>query len=368
MHMQPMPVMEKPPVKIGQHFKFYDRQDVLSLTNMRRFETKLGEMVQVIRDKNYIEALLDKTTAHYVLIGVPEDIGVRANYGVGGTDSVWVPFLSSLLNIQSNDFITGEELLVLGHFDFGDVKYLIEQNAHDSQERIEAYRHAVNLIDDEVERLVKLVTAHDKMPIVIGGGHNNAYPLIKGSAKGWHKAGVLPLAQINCINLDAHTDYRPAEGRHSGNGFRYAEEDGFLQKYCMVGVQENYLPQNVWMDIVNNPFLDFITFEDIFIHEKRNFIQAVAHAVAFTEDTGLTGIELDLDCIENTLSSAITPAGITAIHARQYITFTASHCQPAYLHICEGATQLSDGRKSDSTGKLISYLVSDFIKAHAAAK
>jgi len=34
----------------------------------------------------------------------------------------------------------------------------------------------------------------------------------------------------------------------------------------------------------------------------------------------------------------------------------------AYLHIAEGATRLTDGRKDDTTGKLISYLVSDFIK------
>ena len=102
------------------------------------------------------------------------------------------------------------------------------------------------------------------------------------------------MAQINCINLDAHSDYRPLEGRHSGNAFRYAEEDGYLQKYCIVGLHENYLPQNIWMDIVNNPFIDCITFEDIFVHEKRTFMQAVAHATGFTEDT-LCGIELDLD-------------------------------------------------------------------------
>ena len=40
----------------------------------------------------------------------------------------------------------------------------------------------------------------------------------------------------------------------------------------------------------------------------------------------------------------------------------AQDAKPAYLHICEGATQLADGRKNDTTGKLISYLVSDFIK------
>ena len=93
--------------------------------------------------------------------------------------------------------------------------------------------------------------------------------------------------------------------------------------------------------------------------------QAVAHATGFTQDT-YTGIELDVDCIENTLSSAATPAGISVLQARQFITFVAQDSRPAYLHICEGATQLSDGRKSESTGRLISYLVSDFIKAHSS--
>jgi formiminoglutamase len=267
--------------------------------------------------------------------------------------------------LQSNDFLSGDELLLLGHFDFGDVKYLIEQNAHSSEERIDAYRHAVYTIDEEVEDLVKLIAGHGKIPIAIGGGHNNAYPLIKGSAKGLYKAGRIPLAQINCINLDAHTDFRPSEGRHSGNGFRYAEEDGYLQKYCVVGVHENYLPQNVWLDIVNNPFIDFITYEDIFLHEKKDFIQAVAHAAGFTDDN-FTGIEIDLDCIEGVLSSASTPSGISALHARQFVNFAAQNTKPAYLHICEGAMQLSDGRKDESTGKLISYLVSDFIKGSLA--
>jgi formiminoglutamase len=171
------------------------------------------------------------------------------------------------------------------------------------------------------------------------------------------------MPQINAINLDAHTDYRPSEGRHSGNGFRYAEEDGYLQKYCAIAVHENYLPQNVWMDIVNNPFIDFITYEDIFIHEKRNFIQAVAHATGFTEDN-FTGVELDLDAVENILSSAVTPTGLSPLHARQYINFVATDSKVAYLHICEGATQLNDGRKDESVGKFISYLVTDFVKAH----
>jgi formiminoglutamase len=302
-----------------------------------------------------------------VVVGIPEDIGVKANLGIGGTDSAWIPFLQAFLNIQSNDFFEGSEVLLLGHFDFSEMASLIDKTASSSEEKIEAYRHAVNTIDEEVEHIVKNITEHKKIPVIIGGGHNNAYPCIKGAAKGLYKAGLIPLAQINAINLDAHTDYRPAEGRHSGNAFRYADEDGYLEKYCVIGLHENYLPQNCWLDIVNDPFLDFITYEDIFLHQKRTFIQAVEHATGFTEDT-YCGLELDLDCIEYTLSSAVTPVGISPLHARQYISFAANDSKVAYLHICEGATQLTDGRKSETTGKLISYLISDFIKAFQGGK
>ncbi len=347
-----------------KHFKYYNKQDVLTLTHVRKFETKLGERIKYFEEKKSLEEVLQQTDCNYILFGIPEDIGVKANQGIGGADSAWFPFLSSFLNIQSNDFLSGDDIMLLGHYDFSELKILIESNAATPDEKIEAYRHSVNVIDDEVENFVKTITQYKKIPIIIGGGHNNAYPAIKGAAKGLHKADQIPLAQINCINLDAHPDYRPIEGRHSGNAFRYADEDGYLNKYCIVGLHENYLQQNVWIDMVNNPFIDCITYEDIFIHEKKNFIQAIAHATGFTEET-FTAIELDLDSVENILSSAATPCGITALQARQYLNFVATDTKVAYLHICEGAAKSEDDRENSTTGKLISYLVSDFIKSHS---
>jgi formiminoglutamase len=346
-----------------KHFKFYTKEDILSLTKVRRFETKIGERLQYIRPgADWAEALL-QSDARYVLLGIPEDIGVKANMGVGGADTAWLPFLAAFLNVQSNEFFSGESILLLGHFDFGDIKYLIENHAASDDEKVEAYRHAVNTIDENVEQVIKVITACKKIPLVIGGGHNNSYPIIKGAAKGLHKAELLPLTQINVINVDAHADYKTTEGRHSGNGFRYAAEDGYLGKYCIVGLHENQVPQNVLMDIHNNPFIDYVSYEEIFISERKNFIQAIAHATGFTENS-YTGIELDLDCVEGVLSSAATPSGISSLQARQYINFAATDAKSAYLHICEGATHLADGRRDDSTGKLIAFLVSDFVKAH----
>ena len=345
-----------------KHFRYYNKQEVLSQTKIRRFETKLGERIQVIANVENLEQSLRQSNAGFVLIGIPEDIGVKANLGIGGADSAWVPFLQSFLNIQSNDFLEGGEILLLGHFDFSDMEHIIEHNASNMDERSEAFRHAVNTIDAEVEQMIHLITQNKKIPIVIGGGHNNSYPCLKGAAKGFYKAGIIPIAQLNAINLDAHADLRPIEGRHSGNGFTYAEEDGYLEKYCVIGIQENYIPQNLWMDLENNPFFDCITYEDIFLHEKRTFLQAIGHATSFTDDTRC-GIELDLDIVEHVLSSATSPVGISPNQARQYIQFATAQSKVAYLHICEGATFLSDGRTNSNTGKLISFLVSDFVKA-----
>jgi formiminoglutamase len=346
---------------MSAHFHVYTRTDILAHTKLRRFVTRVGERVEVCNSRDDLNASIANSSAKYVLFGIPEDLGIRANMGLGGADTAWKPFLASFLNLQSNDLFSGEEVLILGQFDFSDMRFLIEEKALDADEKVDAYRHALVTVDEEVEELCKIISSNSRIPIAIGGGHNNAYPLIKGSSKGWHKAGQLPLAQINVINLDAHTDLRPIEGRHSGNGFRYAEEDGYLMKYFMIGLQECHLPQNILTEIVESPFFKYISFEEIFIHERLDFIQAIAQAIEFTDDM-LTGIELDMDCIENVLSSAISPSGVSATQARQFITHTAARSRPAYLHICEGASSLEDGQQSSLTGKLMAYLVADFVK------
>ena len=344
-----------------KHLRIYTKQDVLAHTTVRRFETKIGEKIQVLNNAKDLEGSLQSSPARYVIIGISESIGAKANLISEDSSSMWLPFLQSFLNVQSNDFLEGGEMLLLGHFDFSDMSHVIEQSARSFDEKVDAYRHAVNIIDDELEQIIHIITQNKKLPIVIGGGQNNAYPCIKGAAKGWFKSGVIPFAQINAMNVDARADYCPLEGRHNGNAFRYAEEDGYLEKYCVIGLHENAIPQNVWMDIVNNPFIDCITFEDIFLHEKRTFQEAIDHATEFTIDT-LCGIELDLGSIENRFSSTGFPTGITAMQARQYVFFSAIDSQPAYLHISEGDNAYDTNCKFGD-GSLISYLVTDFMKA-----
>ncbi|MCO6497030.1 MAG: arginase family protein [Chitinophagaceae bacterium] len=350
------------------NFKNITKEDILPFTHIRKYETKLGEVIGCCESTDTkIEEAIQQSDARYVIFGIPEDAGVQANGGIGGARTLWPAFLNSFLNIQSNSFLPSGALFIAGAFDFSEEIRLINATAPNLEERIIALRALVENIDEQVEDMVKIICRNKKIPVIVGGGHNNAYGAIKGSSKGLYAAGIISSAQVNVINLDAHTDYRVREGRHSGNGFRYAHDDGYLHKYFIVGVHENYMQENVLRELQGNSAVDYITYEDIFLRDKFNFIQSVARATDFVKG-GFTGIELDMDSIENVVSSAMTPSGVSAANARTYVSFIPTELKIAYLHICEGATTLDNTTSSGVTGKLVSYLVTDFVKSHHLAE
>ena len=87
-------------------FKIYSQSDISALTNQREGEEKLGERVLVVSSLDQII----NSSAKFVLLGIPEDIGVRANLGVGGAKTAWKPAIKAILNTQSNSFLNGEEI------------------------------------------------------------------------------------------------------------------------------------------------------------------------------------------------------------------------------------------------------------------
>ncbi len=347
------------------HFKFYSPAYIKKLTRKRDGETKVGDKVVTMPEGADVEKFLTESKAKYVLMGIPEDIGVRANYGRTGAATAWMPALENILNLQHNTFFKSEELLVLGEIDVDD---LMEQSKGLGKGHydIEKLRKLVEFIDARVIEDVEMIVACGKIPIVIGGGHNNSYPVIKAVNEGLRKAQKIKRKGINVINCDAHADFRPFEGRHSGNGFTYAFEEGILNKYAVFGLHEQYNVESVLNKFRNNPeFLYYNTYEDIFVREKQTFKEAIDSCIEFCKET-YCGIELDLDAITNVPSSSRTSCGISPLQARQFIHRCASQLTVGYLHIAEGAPVLSHIKADFKTGKLIAYLVSDFMKAVGA--
>ena len=89
----------------------------------------------------------------------------------------------------------------------------------------------------------------------------------------------------------------------------------------------------------------------------------MVHALEFVNDN-FFGIEIDLDAIPNIACSAMTMSGFSVEQLRQFISFFGKNKNATYLHICEGAPDLGEEKNNHLIGKLIGYLVTDFIKSN----
>jgi formiminoglutamase len=350
-----------------KYLNIYTEKHLSKFIRTRAGEKKLGECVQLLSSKKPEEGL-KTSSATFVLIGLPEDIGVRANFGRGGAHTAWEPALTNVLNVQSNSFLKGDELLVLGHVDFEDLMQQAAKVDSNTATGIQKLRQLCAQVDERVTEVIQLIVQAGKIPLIVGGGHNNAYGNIKGTALGLMARGKIKTAAINCINCDAHSDFRALEGRHSGNGFSYAFHDHFLAKYAIVGLHANYNSFNVLSELKKHQKkIQYSLLEDIFIHERIGYKQAVKAAVTFSS-SNFFGVELDMDAIENIPSSAKTSSGISANQARQYVSLAAQNKKVAYLHITEAAPVLSHIKADNKTGKLIAYLLTDFMKSYLENK
>jgi formiminoglutamase len=316
----------------------------LSLTHIRAGERKLGERVEVLNKTDWA-ASMAYSEAPFVFLGIAEDIGVRANGGIGGARTAPLPALQALLNVQESPQLRGEHIALAG----------ILECTFNAPEKPEDLRKAVEEIDQVVATLIEKFVRAGKIPIVVGGGHNNAFGLLAGSAT----ALVKPLC---AINMDAHSDFRRAEGRHSGNGFRYAFEKGYLKRYAPFGLHRNYNSASILEQLEHNT-ADFfpVFFEDLFITQTLSFETVLGHVFDFAAGMP-TGIELDLDAIAGMLSSAQTPSGFSATQARRFIWRAATETEAVYLHLPEGVAKRDDGLESSIIGKMLAYLMTDFMR------
>jgi formiminoglutamase len=309
----------------------YNNKEILSYTHTREGETKIGQTILSLDHLQISEC--NNYSIKYAILGIDEDLGIVANKGIKSSQTAWNAFLKSFLNTQSNEFLDGKKMLLVG---------VIKQ------------LDSVATYDEVVSDIVVAILKKGWIPIVIGGGHNNAYPLLKALSTVANKA-------IHCINIDPHADIRMLEERHSGNGFSYAIAHNYLKKYSIVGLHQSYNNQFILDTLQDNNTYKPFWWEDIFLKNKYTWTQAIQEGLDFVK-ADFFGVELDIDAIENTLSSAMTPVGISAQQACQSLYILGKQDNASYLHLPEAMLERADGLQQQSIGKLLSYLTTAFIK------
>lgn len=333
----------------------------------RSGETRLGQSITLPAPAADLSQQLSQAAAagcQYVLLGVPEDIGPRANLGLAGADKGWQAFLTKFLNLQSNEFIPAKQILLLGSIECKDLQQRADVTGNGQSASPELLRQLVSELDERVAAVVQAIFAAGLYPLIIGGGHNNSYPLLKAlSLSSGQKA--------NSANLDPHSDFRPLEGRHSGNGFSYAHNAGYLEHYFVLGLHE-LKNSAATLTQLREAGAEYCSYQRIFVRQELHYQQAldlcIEHVV---RGQGDIGIELDTDSISLMPVSAFTNCGLTVNNAEQFVFQLAKLPRSRYLHLAEAApvqhpAGLSAGL--NEAGQVLASLVIAFIqgKQHQA--
>ena len=159
-------------------------KDLAKVTNHRSGELKFGEKMLVIPNDYSPAEFLKDCEAKFVLLGVPEDVGVRANYGRPGAATAWESAIKGIANIQHNRFCKGSQILVLGTLDVSHQMELAKDLKYTDTNDRKKLNELVTQIDKDLAHIISCIVKANKIPIIIGGGHNNAYGNIKGTALG----------------------------------------------------------------------------------------------------------------------------------------------------------------------------------------
>ena len=308
---------------INNHFEFVRKNEVLRNSGVKG---RKGEYRNV-------DFLNQKTLSpRFVILGISECIGPFANYGRPGSENAFAAFLSFFLALPNSN----QSFDVLGNIAFTGV----------FPQDIELAGLMVEELDTLVENVLTEFLEPHQIPIVIGGGHNNALPLLR-----W--ASSCRMVTHN-VNLDAHFDCRNPSRRHSGNAFSTAILEGTLKRYSALGIDVYAMNEYIRAFVKDHevhfvPLTDYLQGKSL----KEDFLKLL------TSDEP-AGLDIDVDCIENMPSSAQSPSGFTLNQVREAL-LSLNKRPIAYLHLCEGAP--TNAQEDRTLGKALCFLVMDFISA-----
>lgn len=300
---------------------------------VREHETKIGQAIHCLSaEGSYEQSLKDAwdNGQRVAIVGIPESIGVKANLGRPGAEGGWQAFLHSFLNLQKTGLLSTHELLLVGAVDCHDL--MGQSDALDASDKhdLAELRRLCAMVDARVASVVEPLFAQGFEVIVIGGGHNNAYPLLRSL----HQVSGHTVA---AVNLDPHADFRATEGRHSGNGFSYAYMDGALEFYHVVGLHPGKNSASSLRQL-SDAGMRYHSMHRLF---ERPFHEVMDEVVAKADSWQRPlGIEVDVDVLTAVPASAINYSGLSLAQGFQFVKRLAELPDARYVHLAEAAPAL----------------------------
>jgi formiminoglutamase len=256
-------------------------------------DPRLGEIIG--RDEN------DYDAADIVILGCPQDEGVRRNGGRVGAAEAPNAIREQFYKLTT--FNIKKKI-----FDLGDVRL---------GETLEATH-------DTMTAVVKQILKDGKRVIVLGGGNDISFADGVAMAETFGADGWIG------VNIDAHLDVRIAEQRNSGTQYRQLLDGGFLRPdyFYEVGYQTH---QNspIYYEYIKNLGVNRISLEQVRSREEADLeLREQIRQKFIGQSTSLiTFFGFDMDAVRSADAPGVSrpsPLGLRAGEFIQLVKYAAS--------------------------------------------
>jgi formiminoglutamase len=275
----------------------------------------------------------DYRPAEIVIVGSPQDEGVRRNGGRTGARKAPAAIRNQLYRFPVSGKI--KDILMT---DIGDIRpgRTLEES-HDIHEQV-----VYQLLED------------NKTVIVLGGGNDISYPDLRALSRN-NKS-------IAAINIDSHYDVRADQPRNSGTPYRQALEEKLVrgENFYEVGQKPIVNAHQYHQYLIDNQ-VNIYTLETV---RKRGIKVCITELIQDIEQDRLFwGFDMDaVNSAEAPGVSAPYPLGLSAEEFCQAACLAGSDPRSAILEISEVNPDYDD--HNESTSRLATMLILSFLKGY----
>ncbi len=273
----------------------------------------------------------DYPSSHFVILGCPEDEGVKRNRGRPGARKSPSEIRRFFYRLTYNP-----TLRQLKIFDLGDIR--VGKTLEETHEKL--------------RQVVRKILEDGKIAIVLGGGNDISYPDCAALAE--VKKNIL------VFNIDKHFDVRALSPRNSGTAYRQLLESSLIDphKFYEMG-SESFSNSPVYRDYLEKKGARIYELDQM----REKGIESLFRKIISEDEFEAVFWGFDLDAVRESDApgvSASCPTGLTAKEAIDICRTAGEVTEAGVLEFTEVNPELDiDGR----TSKLTAILIHTFLAA-----
>jgi len=272
----------------------------------------------------------DYKKCRFVIVGCPQDEGVRRNNGRPGAAEAPDKIRQELYRISVPAGIESGQVFDLGNIILGTALEETHQNQSD---------------------IVSKVIADGKLPIVLGGGNDISYPDCVALSKSHRK--------FLTINFDSHYDVRENKQRNSGTPYRQLLEENIIdpKNFFELAIQP-FANSEVYLSYLEKKKVTVVTLEQL----RKKGVEKTIKSILQTNKSKAIFWGIDMDSVRSADApgvSASYPTGLTAEELLSIAAIAGSDTRSKVLEISEVNPKFDiDGR----TCKLAALTITTFLR------